>query len=214
MSEVSFPFVEILKSIPGVFGIRLEEEPAYEVEEKVGDVEVRRYAPALLAEITVEGEHEQALDVAFDRLARYLFGANSKREHLSMTNPVFQGKGGHLPMTAPVIPARRGQGWTVAFFLSNKMSVEEAPRPDDAGIRLIRSPEHLIASLRYRGNNTEGKMHDARAELLEALKDHPTYEVESTVYWAQYDAPYVIPFVKRNEAHVELSRRPGAAAKS
>lgn len=210
--SVSFPFVEILKSIPGVFGIRLEEEPAYEVVEKLGDVEVRRYAPALLAEITVPGERAQALDAAFDRLARYIFGANAKREHLSMTNPVFQAKGAHLQATSPIIPAHRGHGWTVAFFLSNTLTLEEAPRPDDQAIRLIRSPQHLVAALRYRGNNTTSKMHDARGELLEALRDHATYEVESEVYWAQYDAPYVIPFVKRNEAQVELSRRLASAA--
>lgn len=212
--SVSFPFVEILKSIPGVFGIRLEEEPHYEVVEELGDVEVRRYDPALLAEITVNGPREKALDEAFDRLARYIFGANSKREHLPMTNPVYQAKGEHLPAATPVMPAPRGSGWTVAFFLSNTLSLEEAPRPDDPAIRLIRSPQRLVASLRYRGNNTGDKMHDARAELLEAMRGHATFEVESDVYWAQYDAPYVIPFVKRNEAQVELSRRLASAANS
>ncbi len=212
--SVSFPFVEILKGIPGIFGIRLEAEPRHEVVEKIGEVEVRHYAPALLAEITVPGDHDKALDAAFDRLARYIFGANSKDEHLSMTNPVYQGKGQGLPMTAPVRPAHHGQGWTVAFFLSNDLTVEEAPRPDDEAIRLIRSPGHLVGVLRYRGNNTEGKMHDARSELLEALRADATYEVEGDVYWAQYDAPYVIPFVKRNEAQVELSRRQVSAANS
>jgi SOUL heme-binding protein len=215
------PFVEILKSIPGFFGIRLEEEPRHEVIEKIGEIEVRRYAPALLAEVTVQGAHEEALDAAFDRLARYIFGGNSRREDMHMTNPVYQSKGQgqgqgqskvkvkgeRMPMTTPVIQSSDGDGWTVSFFLSNNLTAEEAPRPDDSSIKLTQSAERLIASLRYRGNNTEEKMHDARGELLEALRNHPKYKVDGSVFWAQYDAPFVLPFVKRNEAQVELSMR-------
>jgi SOUL heme-binding protein len=204
---IRVPFVEILKTIPGFFGIRLEEEPRHEVIEQLGDIEIRRYAPALLAEVTVQGAHDEALDAAFDRLARYIFGGNSRREDMHMTNPVYQGKGAHLPMTTPVTKSAQGGGWTVAFFLSNDLRPDEAPQPDDSTINLIRSPERLVASLRYRGNNTEERMHDARAELLEALSKHPEYKVDSGVYWAQYDAPFVLPFVKRNEAQVELTTR-------
>lgn len=205
-NPVPVPFVELLKTIPGFFGIRLEEEPRHEVIDHVGDVEIRRYAPALLAELALPGDHDEALDAAFDRLARYIFGGNSKRADLPMTNPVYQGKGERLPMTTPVVRKPDGSGWTVAFFLTNDLS-EEAPRPDDPGIRLVRAPAHLIGSLRYRGNNNEERMHDARAELLAALRDHPKYQVNSDVYWAQYDAPFVLPFVKRNEAQVELRER-------
>ena len=65
------PFTEILKSVPGFFGIRLEEQPKYEVIETIDeDVEIREYQPALLARLTIEGEHDKAVDEAFDRLAR------------------------------------------------------------------------------------------------------------------------------------------------
>lgn len=201
--RIPVPFVEILKTIPGFFGIRLEEEPRHEVIDRLGDVQIRRYAPALLAEITMPGQHDQALDEAFDHLARYLFGGNAKRIDLHMTNPVYQSQGTELPMVSPIVRKPDGSAWTVAFFLTNDLS-EEAPAPNDPAIRLVQSPERLIASLRYRGNNTTDRMKDARGELLAALRDHPTYRVDSDVYWAQYDAPFVLPFVKRNEAQVAL----------
>jgi hypothetical protein len=84
------PFTELLKSVPGFFGIRLEEEPKYDVIETLGDVEVRRYAPALIARLTVPGRFEEAVDQAFDRLARYIFGENSGEVKLAMTVPVEQ----------------------------------------------------------------------------------------------------------------------------
>lgn len=58
MSEsIRPPFKDILSSIPGVFGIRLEEEPRYGVLETIDDVEIRQYAPALLAQVTITGDH-------------------------------------------------------------------------------------------------------------------------------------------------------------
>jgi glutathione S-transferase len=204
---VHVPFVEILKSIPGVFGIRLEAEPKYDVVDRVGEVEIRRYAPALVAEVSAAGAHDEAVAAAFDRLGRYIFGDNAKRAELPMTAPVFQREGQRLPMTAPVTQRPDGGGWSLAFFLSNTLAPEEAPRPNDPGIELARAPERLVAALRYRGNNTDEKRHDARAELLAALAGHPKYAVDGGVYWAQYDGPFVLPFVKKNEAQVELSQR-------
>lgn len=82
------PFSEILQAIPGFFGIRLEEEPAYKVLERFGEVEIRRYAPLVLAQVTVQGTHDQAMDAAFDKLAGYLYGGNRSGQQLPMTSPV------------------------------------------------------------------------------------------------------------------------------
>ena len=147
MSEsVQLPFAEKLKAIPGFFGIRLEEKPAYEVIESVGDVEIRRYAQSLLAEITLPGNHDQAVDAAFDRLARYIFGENSEHEQMSMTNPVYQREARQPSAAVPL--RRRSNAWTIAFFLANDMLPVEAPKPNDPAIELVVEPEHVVASLR------------------------------------------------------------------
>lgn len=199
------PFTELLKTVPGVFGIRLEEEPKHELVEKVGDIEIRRYAPATLAEVTVPGEHERAVDEAFDRLAKYIFGENHPRGREAMARGAAEGE--RMSMTNPVFQAEDGQGWVMSFFLSNETLPEDAPAPKDPGIRLRREPEHLVAVLRYSGNNSEQKMQEARAALLAQLREQGRYQPEESVRWAQYDAPFVIPFLKRNEALVAVSPR-------
>lgn len=203
------PFTEILKSVPGFFGIRLEEQPKYEVVETFEDVEIRKYAPALLARLTVPGEFDTAVDQAFDRLARYIFGENSREARMAMTSPVQQqpADSERMAMTSPVVERQDGDGWTLAFFLSNDLNTSGAPKPDDRAIDLVHEPERMVAALTYRGNNTEAKREDSRKRLLATLARHPRWRVDEAVYWAQYDAPFTLPFCKKNEAMVEVEPR-------
>lgn len=207
MSDKMRPkFADILKSIPGFFGIRLEEEPKFTVIDAVDDVEIRRYEEALLAQVTVPGEHDQALNTAFTILAGYIYGQNQSDERLSMTSPVFQQQedGERMSMTVPVLQSKSGNGWTVSFFLSNDMRVEDAPVPNDASIALVVEPETVLAALRYTGNNDVDARNAAKEQLLSALSRQQRWRVVQDVVWAQYDQPFAIPFLKRNEAHVAV----------
>ncbi|RYZ63323.1 MAG: heme-binding protein, partial [Proteobacteria bacterium] len=89
-ATMKIPLKEMLGSIPGVLGIRLEEEPNYEVSLKEGAFEIRRYDEMVLAQTTVAGTHEQAMDESFEILADYIFGGNHERQTMSMTTPVLQ----------------------------------------------------------------------------------------------------------------------------
>ncbi len=199
------PLAEILKGIPGIFGVRLDEQPRYTAVETAGQVEVRRYAPLLLARVTFPGEFDVAVDRGFDRLASYIFGANDRAMKLAMTSPVEQHP--HRGADGPVLAQEGSEGWTLTFFLSNEMTLAEAPTPKDASIELVRAPERTVAALQYRGNNTAQRRDDSRRALLTALADHPRWQVDGAVYWAQYDAPFTLPFLKKNEAMVELRPR-------
>lgn len=199
------PFKEMLQAIPGFFGIRLEEEPTYEVVEAIGDVEIRRYQPVTLAQVTVPGPHDQAMDAAFEKLADYIFGGNERRREMSMTTPVVQRPSGEtMSMTTPVRQQAAGDGWTVAFFLANGMSPDEAPKPDDPAIEIVQQPAMLVGALRYTGNNDDEARLEAKRRLLATLAGEPRWVFDSEVSWAQYDQPFAIPFLKRNEAHVAL----------
>ena len=52
------PLSEMLKSIPATFGIRLNEEPDYEVLEQHGEIEVREYEAMTVAYVTVDSDFE------------------------------------------------------------------------------------------------------------------------------------------------------------
>jgi hypothetical protein len=206
------PFSEILQAIPGFFGIRLEEEPEFDVIDEVGDVEVRSYRPAVLAQVTVGGDHDSAMQAAFEKLADYIFGGNRAAQAMSMTTPVLQqhrgdaADGETMSMTTPVLQSQAGDGWTVSFFLSNALTIEEAPQPNDPSITLVQQPESIIGALRYTGNNTDERRERARKELLDAFSGSARWRVREGVSWAQYDQPFAIPFLKRNEAHVALEQ--------
>lgn len=205
MSEsLSIPFREILKSIPGIFGIRLEKEPKHRVVATLDEgVEIRSYASALLAEVTLAGQHDEAVDQAFDRLAAYIFGANSDDVKLPMSIPVLQRKAAAAEGRLTPIETR-GESWTVSFFLSNDLIAAEAPVPTDPSIHLVTVPEKLVAATTFRGNNTAERRSTARAELLKSLAGQSRFVAVTGAWWAQFDAPFVLPFAKKNEAQIEV----------
>src|SRR5688572_29302671 len=119
-------FTDTLKSIPGFFGIRLDSEPTYHLEYIVGKVEIRRYASALLAHVSADGDHDNAVDAARQKLTDYIYGDNESREKMEMTSPVFQIDGESKMFSVPLHEHETPGGWTVAFFLSNNLSPGEA----------------------------------------------------------------------------------------
>jgi hypothetical protein len=197
-------FTDILKSIPGFFGIRLDAEPAYRMEDTVGQVEIRRYAPALLARVSTDGDHDSAVEAAHEKLADYIYGDNESREKMEMTSPTFQADGESKMFCVPPRKDENSGGWTVAFFLSNNLDPGEAPLPDDPAIGILESPEMLVATLRYSGNNTEQRRSLAKSELTKTLSGSK-WEIDDQVYWASYDQPFAIPCFKRNEAHAPVA---------
>ena len=64
------------------------EEPDYSVVQTGDDYEIRRYAPYLVAETTVFGDFDSTGNVAFRRLAGFIFGRNSRGVRMNMTVPV------------------------------------------------------------------------------------------------------------------------------
>lgn len=200
------PFTEILKSIPGVFGIRLEEQPKFDILEDKDGIEVRRYQPALMAQVTVTGPRKKAVSDAFDHLAKFIFGENAEGKKMPMTSPVFQ-----MPEGDDGVDGDESREWTVAFFLSNETTKEEAPEPNDPAVKLHLEPARLVAATRFSGNNTDEGRTEAREKLLTWLAGRQDYTREGELYWAQFDAPFVIPFLKKNEAMMGLQQRSGTA---
>src|SRR4051794_33101537 len=85
--------VLVLDSIIGVFGIRLYEEPRYDVVTRVTDsVEIRRYGPRVAAEVestdTGSGGREQAFRLLFSYIAGANRDSSSGNARIAMTTPV------------------------------------------------------------------------------------------------------------------------------
>jgi hypothetical protein len=211
-NKLELPFNEILKSIPEFLGFRVNEEPSYHVVSKEGSIEVRRYPSMTTASVTVDKNFDNYREEAFRRLASYIFGENSGKSSLSMTAPVLQMKSHpeKLPMTAPVLHETNGAGWTMSFLLPAKLTAESAPQPIDPKISLKDIPSRTIVALRYSGSNSLEMMDKQQKKLQAWLVGHidayrPLYEP----FFAQYDAPFILPFLRRNEVQVEVREMQG-----
>jgi len=193
-----------------VVGVRSgTEEPRFTVVERLGEVEIRDYAPRVAAETLVEaGGEAAARQEGFRRLAGYIFGGNRGKARIAMTAPVAQAPE-RIAMTAPVGQRAAPGGWVIRFFLPAEIgSPEAAPVPEDGRVAIVAVPGERVAVLRYAGVPNAGAAAEHRARLLAALAEGP-WRAEGEAFDWYYDPPWTLPPLRRNEAVVAVSRRTG-----
>jgi len=189
---------------------RFSEEPAHETEERMGDLEVRRYAPVVVAETTLAGaDWDEALSTGFRRLADYISGNNAERARIELIAPVHTAeKGGSsgekIAMTAPVAAAEHAGGHTVVFMMPKDRTLASLPVPLDSRVQLRELPSRRVAVLRFSGAYTWEPVRAKMRELL-AKVDQAGWRSEGEVQFGGYDPPWTLPFLRRNEVWVELA---------
>jgi hypothetical protein len=174
---------EFLKSIPGVFGIHFDEHAPYDIIQ-TGPVEVRCYKPMTLASCRIESTHETATNTAFTILAEYIFSHN-------------------IPMTVPVFQHMDNKTLTLSFYIADD---ENLPEPSTNKIKLHSIPERFVGVYGYSGINMPRSMLKAKNKLLELVPELKNYTPSGEVFWAQYDSPMTIPFLRKNEAMILLKQ--------
>jgi len=207
---ISYYGVLALESVVGVFGIRLYEEPRFDVIDRLGDrVEIRRYGPRLAAQVELPAAGEAGRSEAFQLLFAYIAGANrtpaSGSDRIAMTVPVEVHDRERVAMTVPVQTSQANGLVRMRFFLPAKFSLENAPTPVDGRVRLVAAPGETIAILRYSGSGIDRAQR--QAELTAALAPSP-WRPSGEPYTLNYDAPFTLPFLRRNEAAVAVGKAP------
>ena len=188
------------------------EEPEYQVIEKDGPFELRQYPPLLAAETLVtDAGFDDAGDIAFGRLFRYISGNNRSQQKIAMTVPVVQTAAGpddgeKISMTAPVIqqPAGTG-GYRVAFLVPAGYTFETVPQPLDPAVRIVATPARLVAALRYSGRTSED-VHRKKDAALRAELANRGLVAAGDAITAQYDAPFIPGPFRRNEVLIPVAR--------
>jgi hypothetical protein len=163
------------------------EEPEYEVVKTLGDVEIRQYAPYIVAEVTVSGR--RADEQAFRILAGYIFGNNTSGEKMSMTAPV------------------ETRGAEHAFVMERKYTMDTLPEPDDERVQLRRKDPRIVAVRQFSGRWTEGNISQHREALLNELADLGV-KVTGSPELARYNSPFTPWFLRRNEIIVPVEWPP------
>lgn len=171
-------------------------KPKYEVLAKLGPLEIRRYEPMVLAQTEVEGGFDEALDEGFSRLAAFIYGDNSR------ANQPYENE--RLSMTAPVTAGESQAGLrTVSFVMPPGKRLSELPQPYDPRIQVKEQPSRIVAALLFRGRYNAERVQSAERELME-LVSAKGLKARSAPVFAGYDAPSILPALRRNEVWVEL----------
>lgn len=186
------------------------EEPQYTVLYKNDNIEYRQYESYLVAEtkITDKNSRDEAANEGFRRLFKYITGANTSQSKIAMTAPVQQTKlSEEIAMTAPVQQVESEDGWRIAFMMPSKFSLIDAPIPEDDRITVYEVPGRLMAVIRYSGRWTQSNIDKHEKILI----DHITEKNITTfgnIEFAAYNAPFTLPFMRRNELMIEMGQLP------
>jgi SOUL heme-binding protein len=195
------------------------EEPRYDLIEKSGDIELRAYAPMIIAEAVMQGTLDEASSQGFRLIADYIFGGNIAKsgaagEKIAMTAPVTiesktesksesksEPQSQKIEMTAPVtVEPKEGADnkWRIQFVMPSKYTLATLPTPKNSRITLKEMPAQKSAVIVYSGFNGAEKLKQKTA-LLQSWMNERKLVATSAPQLARYDPPWTLPFMRRNE---------------
>lgn len=162
-------------------------KPEYVVLEKTGELEIRQYPEMIVARTRVEADFEKAGNLAFRRLASYIFGGNSGNQKISMTAPV--------TMTPEAVDD--GAYW-ISFIMPGDYQLADLPNPDDSLVEIMRVPAARVAVVAYKGGWSEEIYDSHKARLVSLLTD-TRWKISGEPIWARYNSPFRPAFMRSNE---------------
>ena len=186
-------------------------------------VEIRRYAPYLMAELAVEsGEMRDALSTGFRAIAGFIFGKNkepesSSSQKVAMTSPVtlemVEPRPATVAMTAPVAAEILGASkYKISFIMPSKYTAATLPRPDNPDVHIVEVPARTLAALAWRGGSPrDGGEVRARADRLRAALKQEGLEPVGSLHLWQYHPPFAPAWMRRNEVLLEIKEGDGVA---
>ena len=178
------------------------EEPTYETIRQTDRYEIRHYEPYLVAETSVVGGFDRTGNVAFRRLAGYIFGANRSPGDAGPAEPV------RMNMTVPVTRHREsdadGESTVYRFVMERAYELESLPLPDDDSVTIAEVPGGPFAVVRYRGRITEARF-ERHVELLRAALERDGIDAVDDPVSAVYNGPWTLPFLRRNEVLIRVA---------
>jgi hypothetical protein len=184
------------------------EQPKYEVVESSGNIEIRDYAPMIVAEVDVTGGRRDAIGKGFRIIADYIFGNNTTAQKLPMTAPVTQQDSEKIAITAPVTQQGDGNTWKVRFIMPSSYTMEALPKPDNPAVELKEIGAKRYAVIRFSGMAGEDSLKRYTEELNAFIGAKKLTPLSAPTY-AFFNPPWTLPFLRRNEVMVEIPASAG-----
>ena len=181
------------------------EQAKYKVVESHNNIEIRAYAPMIVAEVEVAGKREDAIKQGFRVIADYIFGDNIPAKNIAMTAPVTQTQGEKVAMTAPVIQQADNDVWKIRFVMPDGYTLTTLPVPKNNAVKLKQISEKRFAVIRFSGVPDNQKLHHNELKLLAFIQDKHLKTISVATY-AFYNPPWTLPFLRRNEVMFEITK--------
>jgi hypothetical protein len=203
MKHVSIALFTVLLSLMAG-NVMAVEEAKYTVSVKQDKLEVREYAPSIVAEVIIKDDFKDASNAAFRPLFKYISGDNTGRDKIAMTAPVAQKpEPEKIAMPTPVGQQKSGDSWAVSFMMPDSYTMDSIPLPDDPAVTLREVPAYRAAAIRYSGTWSE-KSYKKQLALLQEWMAAENLEAAGKPVWARYNAPFTPWFMRRNEILIPI----------
>lgn len=180
------------------------EQAKYSVVEQRDNIEIRDYAPMIVAETELSGARETAINEGFRLIADYIFGNNATATKVSMTAPVTQQASEKIAMTAPVTQQADGAIWRVRFVMPAGYTMDTLPRPNNSAVKLKEIGGKRFAVIRFSGLAGKDSLQRHTEELREFIAANDLQSLASPTY-AFFNPPWTLPFARRNEVMLEIA---------
>ena len=164
----------------------MTEQQKYRVVKSQDGIEVREYAPCVIAEVTMSGDPSRVGNKAFGPLVGYI-----SKNKIAMTSPVLQEQ------------SQASGEWNVAFVLPDGQELRQLPQPQDARVTLRHVPEQLCIAATWSGSWRYSEVEKRIAALREKLVEMGFRSVGEP-RWARYDPPWKPWFLRRNEVIIPI----------
>ena len=181
------------------------EKPDYKVIQSEQNIEIRQYEPMIIAEVEVDGKREDAIRDGFRLLADYIFGNNTVEQVISMTAPVQQKENQKIAMTAPVQQQSMGKSWRMSFVMPSKYRLDSLPVPNNNRVRLKEILTKKFVVIEFSGTNSNENVTKHENQLMNYIEANQINIIGSPKY-AFYNAPWTLPFLRRNEVMIEIKQ--------
>jgi len=195
----------LFSSILILTGCSSVKESKYSVIEKDGSLEVRDYAPQIIAETAIDGTLENAGNKAFGRLFSYISGNNQSQAKIAMTAPVSQQASEKISMTAPVSQKKKDDKWLISFMMPVSYTMKTIPKPKDSRVFIRQIPEQRIAAIRYSGS-WSAEAYNKNKSALESWIKKKEFIISDEPVWARYNSPFTLWFLRRNEVLIPIKK--------
>ena len=187
LSHIQTLFISLVTSVMTTQAIAIE-EPVYQVEKawEAEQIEIRAYAPRIMA---VTGMNEDS-DSGFRVLAGYIFGGNAEEQKIAMTAPVQQTMAGEKEM---------------AFMMPAEYALKDLPQPEDQRVSFREAPAYTAAVIQFSGWASAEKA-DENWQQLKRFLIAEGIDITGEPTLNQYNPPWTLPFMRRNEIIVPVRR--------